>query len=445
MTASARMPVAARPADPPAENPGPAAPERVDRDLRGAVDRVLRDVFRDRRAEALVIDPVFDEHIARRLADFALGGGARRRSALLWWGWRACRGQDGTESAGAVLDVAAALELVQCCALVQDDVMDGSGLRRGRPAVHAELAARHATGPRAGGAAPFGFSAAVLVGDLALAWADDLVADAGLTPAARDRLRPVWRAMRTEMAAGQYLDLHAQVTASRSPGRAMRTAFLKSARYSVESPLGLGAALAGADPAVRHALRDAGRCAGLAFQLRDDLLGVFGDPLLTGKPTGDDIREGKVTYLVAIAVRRARRDPAALRVLEDALGDPALSPAALDRVREVLVATGAREYVEARADRLADACRVRLLGASLEPAARDRLLAVLAAATGRGTGQPEAGSGHPETGDRQLDARPERPDADADHPDARGDRPNAAADHPDARTEHPGGREGNRP
>lgn len=233
----------------------------------------------------------------------------------------------------------------------------------------------------------------MLLGDLALAWADDLIADAELTPAERDRLRPVWRAMRTEMVAGQYLDLYGQATGSRSPATAMRTAGLKSARYSVERPLGLGAALAGAGPATRRGLRDAGRCAGLAFQLRDDLLGVFGDPRLTGKPTGDDIRQGKVTYLVTIARRRAERDPAARRVLDDAVGDRDLSPGGLDRVREALVATGAVAFVEARIDRLTAVCAARLGEADLAPAARDRLAAILAEAAGRSGAKAPAGTG----------------------------------------------------
>lgn len=381
MTAPSRYPAAVQPVG-----------SRTDEDVAGAVERVLAEVFRDRRAEAAAVDPVFAGHIARRLADFALDGGARRRPALVWW-WRACGGLGGPESVRSVLEVAASLELIQCAALIHDDVMDGSAVRRGQPAVHVDLADRYGgaepPGPlTARAAAPFGWSAAVLVGDLALAWADDMIADADLTLAARYRLQQVWRAMRTEMVAGQYLDLQAQVTGSRSPARAMRIAYLKSARYSVERPLALGAALAGADAATRRALRDAGLCAGLAFQLRDDLLGVFGDPLRTGKPAGDDIREGKVTYLVTTARRLARQNPAALRVLDTALGDRELTPAALDRVREVLVSTGGRRYVEARIDRLADACRTRLRAVRLEPAARERLLAVLEDAAGR-TGQQQ--------------------------------------------------------
>lgn len=364
---------------------------RTDADVPAAVRRAL-EAFLDRRlTEAATVDAIFTADVARRLADFALGGGSRRRSALVWWAWRACAAP-ADDSARAVLDVAASVELVQSCALVHDDVMDGSLLRRGRPSVHVDFARQYPGGgaPGAGAAAPFGWSAAVLVGDLALAWADDLLAEAELSAGARSRLRPVWAAMRTEMVAGQYLDLHAQTTGERSPARAMRMAYLKSALYSAERPLALGAALAGADAADARALRDAGRCAGVAFQLYDDLLGVFGDPRRTGKPSGDDIREGKLTYVTAVARVRAEKsgDKAALRVLDDAVGDRALSSADLAAVREALTRTGARAVVVRRIDRLMERCAARLSAAPLTPRARTALLDVLEASTGRGPAMP---------------------------------------------------------
>lgn len=145
--------------------------------------------------------------------------------------------------------------------------------------------------------------------DLALAWADDVIADTPLAPDTALRVRGLWSSMRMEMVAGQYLDIQGQATSSLSLARAIRAACLKTALYSVERPLALGAALAGADDRTTAALCSAGRCVGIAFQLRDDLQGIFGTPEATGKPAGDDIRSGKPTYLIAVA--RARAETAA--------------------------------------------------------------------------------------------------------------------------------------
>ncbi|MFI2235764.1 polyprenyl synthetase family protein [Streptomyces chrestomyceticus] len=380
----------------------------VDADVAGAVERVLDEVLGARLAEASAADALFGRDIAERVARFTLGGGKRLRGRFVWWGLRVCGG--GGETAGAALRLAAALELVQTCALVHDDVMDGAELRRGRPALHAEMRGQYAHQPgrersarsaetfgraaEASGrsaetsgrsAESFGRSAAVLAGDLALAWADDTVLDTSFPASARSAVHALWRTMRTEMVAGQYLDLHGQVTACRSPARAVRTARLKSARYSVERPLLMGAALAGADDRAAGALRSAGRCAGLAFQLHDDLLGVFGDPEETGKPSGDDIREGKLTYLTTVARARAEAagDGGALGVLDAALGDPDLSAAAVDRVREVFVSTGARAALEDKIEILADRSVAYLAGLrTADPAALRHLRALLRATAG---------------------------------------------------------------
>ncbi|MET4924096.1 polyprenyl synthetase family protein [Streptomyces sp. PSRA5] len=375
------------------EGPDGAWRDTVDQDVAAAVERELADVLRGRVRDAARIDTVFARDVAERVADFTLRGGRRIRSRFLWWGLRACGGQDiGT---GSVLRIAAGLELIQTCALVHDDVMDGSPLRRGRPSVHTDFAARYGhtdPGPlaRHGAAAPFGTAAAVLVGDLALAWADDTVADAHLAPEPRRRVREVWQAMRTEMVAGQYLDLHSQATGSRSAVRAIRAACLKTAMYTVERPLALGAALAGADEATVGGLRSAGRRAGIAFQLRDDLLGVFGDPRRTGKPSGDDIRQGKLTYLVAVARARAEADgdTASLALLDSALGDRGLSEGDVDLVRAVLTDTGARDLVAAKIDRLVAAGARHLTGLTVDPTARGRLVALFRAVAG--VGPPDA-------------------------------------------------------
>ncbi|WP_405607783.1 polyprenyl synthetase family protein [Streptomyces sp. NBC_01508] len=411
-----------------APRPDGVTRDAVDRDVAAAVERELAHVLRDRVRDAAELDAVFARDIAEHVADFTLRGGRRIRSQFLWWGLRACGG--GEAGTGAVLSIAAGLELIQTCALVHDDVMDGSPLRRGRPAVHTDFAARHgamtspgaAAGPGApaspGAAVPFGTAAAVLVGDLALAWADDTVADAladaDLAPERRRRVREVWRAMRTEMVAGQYLDLHSQAAGSRSAVRAIRAACLKTARYTVERPLALGAALAGADEATVDGLCSAGRRAGLAFQLRDDLLGVFGDPRRTGKPSGDDIREGKLTYLVAVARARAEAhgDTASRTLLDGALGDRGLSEGDLDRVRAVLTDTGAKDLVVATIDRLAAQSVRHLADVTVDPTARGRLGALFravagVAAPGESTGaDPYAPSGPPQPAAMSVDAAP---------------------------------------
>ncbi|MEW1775278.1 polyprenyl synthetase family protein [Streptomyces sp. NPDC086777] len=362
---------------------GSAEVREVDADVPGAVGRMLDHVLAERLRRARLADPLFAGELAERVTRFTLQGGKRTRAQLVWWASRACAGRDHT-AAAAALHIAAALELLQTCALVHDDVMDRASLRRGRPALHTDLTDGYAglVGPEQ--AERFGQSAAVLAGDLALAWADDLVAETPLAPWTGVVVRRLWSDMRTEMVAGQYLDVQGQITAARSLPRALRAACLKSALYSVERPLALGATAAGADDLTLRRLCDAGRCVGMAFQLRDDLDDVFGDPLETGKACGGDIREGKPTYLVAVARARAEAagHGAALGVLDRWLGDASLTGRGLDEVRDVLVATGARATVESKIDRLTAQGLRHFDGALLDPEGAEPLRGLLIAAAG---------------------------------------------------------------
>ncbi|MFI1225051.1 MULTISPECIES: polyprenyl synthetase family protein [unclassified Streptomyces] len=364
----------------------------VDADVVDAVLRTARAVLTERVAEALESDALFSEDLARRVADFTLDGGKRIRPRLLWWGMRAC----GAAETSATLRLGVALELIQTCALIHDDVMDRSRLRRGKPTVHIALAERAGLSPDSERGSAFGSSAAVLAGDLALVWADDTLAETVLSATQRRRIGALWRAMRTEMVAGQYLDLHGQVSRGSSVAQALRTACLKSASYSVERPLAIGAALAGADERTTDALRAAGRCAGIAFQLRDDLLGAFGDPALTGKPSGDDIREGKPTYLLAVTRTwaEAAGDEEALAVLGRVTGDADLTETDLADVRGVFEATGARAHVEREAERLHDHA-VRHLGQAVDVDAHGgrQLLGLLRTVSGDRSGHSPANPG----------------------------------------------------
>ncbi|PWI44478.1 polyprenyl synthetase family protein [Streptomyces sp. ICBB 8177] len=334
---------------------GPGAPDDAPltaHEATRAVEAVLGQVLEARLRHARLTDAVAARDLAERVAAFSLRGGKRLRTAFVWCGWRAA---GGTGNTGPVLRTGAALELLQACALIHDDVMDGSPLRRGAPALHVDFARGHRVARMSGSAESFGSSAAVLAGDLALAWADDLLTETALALPHGARLHGEWRAMRTEMVAGQYRDLKAQASGSSSGEEALAIAELKSALYTVARPLALGATLAGADPHTVDALRAAGRCAGLAFQLRDDVLGAFGDPLLTGKPADDDLRSRKLTHLLATAVRLAGTadDREAAAVL--AVGPDARSPQTVERMRAALERTGARAEVEARIAELAAA------------------------------------------------------------------------------------------
>jgi geranylgeranyl diphosphate synthase type I len=336
-----------------------------DADLPGHVERVLTRFLREAGAEIQATEPGFASGVDA-LTEFVLRGGKRLRPTFAWWAWR---GTGGAESdADGVLQAIASLELVQACALIHDDLIDSSDSRRGRPTVHVAFADLHTAQRWSGTPASFGLAAAVLIGDLALAWADDMFGAAPLPAATLEAARPAWRAMRTEVLAGQYLDVHTQATGDASPEAALRVSRLKTAAYTVERPLNLGAALAGAGVDQLSALREFGRDLGIAFQLRDDLLGVFGDPSVTGKPAGDDLREGKRTLLIALGLRQANSTQA--EVITHALGNPALSEKDLDKIRATLLEVDAVSAVEQRIDELTATALAALGRADLtEPAA----------------------------------------------------------------------------
>ncbi|MGY1679426.1 polyprenyl synthetase family protein [Geodermatophilus sp. SYSU D01176] len=377
MTAGAQQ--RERPVLPPA--PPPAAAE-IDR-VRAAVATALSDFLDVQRRTLAAMDesllPVVDEVCA--LAD----GGKRLRPLFAYWGWRGVRDQSPDhgpgESDAAVLRAVAALEFVHASALVHDDVMDGALTRRGRPATHVGFAARHGDGELAGDGDTFGVGAAILVGDLALVWSDELLRCSGISPAALSRARTVWDTMRTEVTAGQYLDLLRAAGGLPGAQGALTVARYKSAGYTVQRPLQLGAAIAGAGERAAEVYTAIGLPLGEAFQLRDDVLGVFGDPSVTGKSADDDLREGKQTLLVALAEEAA--DGAGRRLLADTLGDPAAGPEEFDALRALIESTGARAQVERRIAERTALARTAIAEAPLADDARAALDALAVAATTR--------------------------------------------------------------
>ena len=267
------------------------------------------------------------------LADFLLEGGKRLRPTFCMWGFL---GAGGHEDDPTVVHAAAALELMHAFALLHDDVMDGSTTRRRRPALHVRMIQDHREGNWGGEARRFGEGVAVLIGDLAFAWAERLIAS---LPA---QAQGVWHDLTVELMMGQYLDVTGAARHDIGLDQALHIARTKSGAYTVERPLHLGAALAGRLADLGEWYSAFGRPVGEAFQLRDDLLGVFGDGR-TGKPVGDDLREGKPTALLALA---RRLSDAAAQPLLDRVGCPDLSEHEIARLRRLFVTCGARQEVE---------------------------------------------------------------------------------------------------
>lgn len=317
------------------------------------------------------------EPVASALRDFVLDGGKRLRPLFCYWGWRATGAADETR----LVTAAAALELLQACALIHDDLMDGSNTRRGVPSFHRRFERLHRQEGWAGAAETFGAAAAILAGDLCLSWSDEMFTGCGLDAAALRRARPVFDMMRTEVLAGQYLDVLEQATAGESVERARRVIRYKTAKYTVERPLQLGAALAAPDDGLLADLSGYGLPLGEAFQLRDDLLGVFGDPGETGKPSGDDLREGKRTVLAALTMSKADEEQA--RVFRAHLGDPELDQGGVERLREVMLETGAVGEVERLIRLRTEEALEALESERVDPVARRALAELAVAVTDR--------------------------------------------------------------
>jgi len=306
---------------------------------------------------------------ARRLGDAArrsVSGGKRFRAAFGWWGHHAAAGTAAVDST-ALLRACAALEFLHASALVHDDYIDASDVRRGRPASHRAFADEHRDSGWTGDPEQYGAAAAILLGDLLLSWADELLRTCGLPT---DRVLAALREFdrtRTEVVAGQFLDVSVQARGRADVDEAMTVLRYKSAKYSVERPLNVGAALGGAAPRVQAQLSAFGLPLGEAFQLRDDLLGVFGDPAVTGKPAGDDLREGKRTVLVARALEALPAADAAR--LDHALGTQ-LKQDDVDDLRGLIDSSGARERIEKAIDGLTDQALAALARADIAETAR---------------------------------------------------------------------------
>lgn len=307
--------------------------------------------FLDAEAEKLReigpdVEPLIEE------ARSFLSGGKRLRAQFLAAAYQATLFDPMPgELPQHLVEAAAALELFHAAALIHDDVIDHSDTRRGRPAVHRRFETLHKEQSWRSHPEDFGIASAILIGDLLQSWADQLFnqALAALPSAHAERARNFFNRMRSEVAVGQYLDVLEEQQGALMPEaeqleRATRVLVYKSAKYSVESPLLIGTALGGGSAQQEEVVRDYGLPVGVAFQLRDDLLGVFGDAEVTGKPAGDDLREGKRTVLVGLT--RQHLPTSARHVFDELLGDPSLTAEQIDMMQRTILDSGAVDAVE---------------------------------------------------------------------------------------------------
>ena len=322
-----------------------------------------------------------------------LQGGKRFRALFCYWAWRASLGdssyhqseQEIQDSEQAIAGIAASLEMFHAAALVHDDLLDQSDTRRGAPAIHKRFEALHKEKSWAGAPERFGVAGSVLVGDLMLGWSSEIFGNALLHSPNREiesACRDEFSLMRVEVMAGQYLDVLEENAAATRPvsegvGRAEKVILYKTAKYSIEAPLRIGAAFAGADPAKLNQFTQFGIPLGIAFQLRDDILGVFGDPSVTGKPAGDDLREGKRTVLVALTLETlTERSPSMAESFEELLTSRELDAHQIAFMQKLIKDSGALEKTERMIVELGDRSLESLDAANLEESAKATLKAL---------------------------------------------------------------------
>lgn len=305
-----------------------------------------------------------------------VSGGKCLRSSFMYLGWLC-----GEAADDAALRAAASLELLHAFALLQDDVMDESPQRRGRPAAHIQFAAWHRGKGLSGSTRRFGESAAILLGDLCLIWAEQMLRECGMDFPRLQQVWPRYDAMRVELAVGQFADLTSDIRDQPSLEAVLVVARRKSGNYTVRRPLEIGAAMAGCDSYAVSQLGRYGAAVGEAFQLRDDLLGVFGSSARTGKPDGGDLLERKATSVIVTAQQMA--DPATRREMTELMRSDHLGESSLNRWKTLIATTGAVQRIEDMISEHVASAKKALADMAIDEALREALTNMATACTER--------------------------------------------------------------
>ena len=347
------------------------------RGLTGAINTSLTEFFTREAGYLQNVGPELDP-VVDALGRFLLDSGKRLRPLFATVGFLGTGGDLTPE----IIRATSSLELVHVCALIHDDVMDASDTRRGAPAIHKQFETLHKTEELAGDSTQFGTAAAILLGDLALIWAAKALHESGVAPDSILRSLPIYDEMRVELMAGQYLDIYEQALASESVERSLKVARYKSGKYSIERPLHFGANLSPHfSQRYIETYSNYGLPLGEAFQLRDDVIGVFGDPDVTGKPAGDDLREGKRTVLVAKTLSLAT--PSQRSEFLHNFGRNELNITEIHRMRQIIIDTGALDELESMIQEMTLSAHNALIDGGITPQAMTLLEEMAVAATKR--------------------------------------------------------------
>lgn len=345
-------------------------------ELRDDFNRHLRTFLAHNSSHLQSISPAL-EPVGVALSEFILDSGKRLRPIFAYAGFVAT----GKTPDAPAMQAMASLELLQACALIHDDLMDRSETRRGKPAIHKRFESLHQERDFAGSATLFGDAAAILLGDLALVWADHMFHSAQCPVEQTLDAQRIHDEMRIELMAGQFLDVYEQGQRDHNTDRSLNIARYKSGKYTIERPLHFGAALAGESDELKKALSEFGLPLGEAFQLRDDLLGVFGDPSMTGKPAGDDLREGKRTVLISMTHEALSESERAH--FFSLFGKTDLDSGEVDTLRAIISSSGADQRVEELISHLTSQCLSALDAEVFDARSREILTSLSAIATKR--------------------------------------------------------------
>ena len=349
------------------------------------VQKQLNDFCAARKSAFEAISP--ELHHLVDYSESLLSGGKRFRALFCYWTWVGALDSTHSDeqisrSAAGIASIAAALEMFHAAELVHDDLLDQSDTRRGAPSAHRSFEALHQKSGWVGSPERFGTAGSVLIGDLMLGWSSEIFGSAmayAATPAIEKACREAFSLMRDEVMAGQYLDILEENSASTKPaseafGRANKVMLYKTAKYSIESPLHIGATFAGASEELMQGLSSFGIPLGLAFQMRDDVLGVFGDSAVTGKPAGDDLREGKRTALIALT--RETLSSTVVKIFDELLESGELTEDQIKFLQQTIIGSGALEKIERMIIELGDQSLAALETLALEPTAKAQLRAL---------------------------------------------------------------------